>query len=209
MSFNISDSAIETPLLWNIEPVSEGGKMAMEIQDEMIKKGVSKRVLFNPADSTWTMMIAFNKIKQGSRIHAAAMYRDTTKRSVLLKKSSTETRKIEGYHCKKIILESEKYSADVWITDEIKFDLTNIYRLLCHCGMMSEVIRKGDWYFSKDIKNMIMEITSRNKITGENYTMKITSVKPGEINKIFFTTEGFKIADIPEGLNCGVVMEER
>ena len=47
------------------------------------------------------------------------------------------------------------------------------------------------------------------KITGETYTMSISIVKSGDINNSYFTTDGFKISDITEGLNCGVVEEER
>ena len=207
MSFKVAESTRDEPLLWIIEPVADGGKMALEIQDEMKNKGVSKRVLFNPADSTWTMMIEFNKIKQGSRIHAAMMYHDTVKRNELKRKITKERRNIGGYRCKKIIIESEKFIADVWVTDQVKFDLCNVYRLLSHCGMMSEFVRKGDWYFSKNLNEMIMEVTSIKKSTGELYTMSILMMKPGDTNESFFTTDGFKIADIPEGLNCGVVME--
>src|SRR5262245_7635112 len=65
-SFIMSFEAVESragnanhPMLWNIETDREESRMAMEIQDSMQRKGVSKRVLFNPLDSTWTMLIEF------------------------------------------------------------------------------------------------------------------------------------------------------
>lgn len=140
--------------------------------------GVSKRVLFNPSDSTWTMLIEFNKVKQGSRIHASAMYRDSVKHTPVTIKTTKEKRIIDSYHCNKIIFESKDHIAEGWVTKEINFDLCNIYRLLSHCGMMNEYIHKGDWYFSDKVKNMILELTSRNKITGEIHTLKISNVKP-------------------------------
>ncbi len=207
MSFDVAEREKNVPLLWYVEDGKANNQMTFELQDEMIKKGVSKRVLFNPSDSTWTMLIEFNKIKQGSRIHAAAMYRDSIKHTSLIVKSTKEKRIIEGYQCSKIIFESDSSIAEGWVTKDINFDLCNIYRLLSHCGMMNEYIQKGEWYFSDKVKTMILELTSRNKSTGESYTLKITNVTPGNINKKFFNLDGFKISDIPEGLNCGVSIE--
>src|SRR5258708_31762987 len=83
---------INAPLLLNVD----SGKMVMEIQDEMKKKGVSKRVLFDPVDSTWTMGIEFTNVKQATRIHAAAMFRDSTEKKKITVKVTREKRLIEG-----------------------------------------------------------------------------------------------------------------
>jgi glucan-binding YG repeat protein len=207
MSFSSTDSIKNIPLQWFIQKQTDGGKMTFELQDEMKKKGVSKRVLFDPADSTWTMLIAFNKIKQGSRIHAGSMYSDTIKHIPLIVKSTREKKIINGYSCNKIILESEENIAEGWVTKEIKFDLCQIYKLLSHCGMMNEYIQKGDWYFANS-NNMIVELNSRNKETGKIFSLKISNILPGDMNENFFKIDDFKIADIPEGLNCGISVKE-
>src|ERR1043165_7698571 len=86
MSFQSAESDKEFPLFWNIRNDSTGEKMALQVKDEMVKKGVVKRVVFIPVDSTWTMLISFNKVKQGTRVHGAAMFRDTmTHRSFSVK----------------------------------------------------------------------------------------------------------------------------
>ena len=209
MSFNDNEKVNDSPFLWNIEPTTTGGKMVLEIQDEMKIKGVSKRVLFNPSDSTWIMMIGYNQVKQGSRIHASSMFKDTMIKNDLSVIKTKEIQLIEGYRCKKINIESSKYSAEAWVWDKFTFDLCKMYRLLSHCGMMSDFVRKGDWYLSKKIDGMILRITSRNKLTGEEYTMNISQLKPKIYNDSLFSTEGYKIANIPEGLNCGIVKEEK
>lgn len=195
------------PLLWNIQSSSNGGKMVMEIEDEMRQKGVSKRVMFNPVDSTWIMMMEIRNIKQGTRIHRAAMYRDTTKE---IKTKTVETRlkrNIGGYDCKKIIRETKYYYTELWITDQINYNICTAYKLLSHCGMMSENVRKGDWFNFKNKKGMILEITTKNKLTGDSYTISISQLKLNEINPKLFDMAGFKISDIPEGQNCGPVVE--
>ncbi len=196
------------PLLWNIEKEPEGGRMVLEIQDDMQKKGVSKRVLFNPNDSTWIMMMEYNLVKQGTKIHAAKMFNDTINPGLFKIKKTKEKRTISGQECKKIILTSDKYISEVWITKKLKLNLSYIYKLLSHCGLMSEFVRNGDWYNFNNISGMIVEVTSKNKSTGESYTMSISDIKPGVINNAFFSTNGFRISDIPEGQNCGVKITE-
>ena len=210
MTFASSTNAGDYPMLWNVEPDSTGGRMALEIQDEMTRKGISKRILFNPSDSTWTMLMEYNKVKQGSRIHAADMYRPKTKKVKQKKitKTLTNSRKrIEGYTCKKIVLESEDYYSEIWYTESLKFDLAKIYNLLSHCGMISDFVKTGEWYKSEKFPGMILEVFSQNKSTEEFYTLTLSQLKPGQINESFFTTAGFRISDIPEGQNCGTVLK--
>ncbi len=151
MSFTSLEKDKDFPLLWYIEKKSTGGKMALEIQDEMILKGVSKRVLFDPVDSLWTMLIEFNDNRQGTRIHAASMFRDTAIAKIIKITRTKEKRNIEGYKCNKIILESNRYISELWVTEQIRFNLGYIYKLLSHCGMMSDMVRKGDWFTEKKI----------------------------------------------------------
>lgn len=207
MSFNSAEPDKDSPLLWNIRLDSTGGEMALQVQDNMLKKGVNKRVLFKPADSTWTMLINFNKVKQGTRIYAAAMFRDTSKHRPVTVRKLKDEKIISGYLCKKLTVESEKYFAEVWYTNEIKFDMCGIYRLLSHCGMMSEVVRKGDWFMNRKLKTMVLEATSTNKKTGLFYTMIISGIN-SLIDQSFFDLNGFKISEIPEGENCGPIVKD-
>ena len=189
MSFNSQIEMGENPpMLWNIEQQSSGGMMAMELQDEMIKKGVSKRVLFNPKDSTWTMLMSFNNVKQGARIHRAEMFREKHDQKKITVTASTEKKMIDGFSCRKIITESKNYRAEIWVTKDLNFDICNIYKLLNHCSMMNDYVRKGDWFDCR-IKGMILEVTSTKKLTAESYTLNISSVKVNEIDSSLFITK--------------------
>ena len=206
MSFKSSgDSTSDVPLFWNVQSTANGGKTVMEIEDGMRSKGVSKRVLFNPTDSTWIMLMEIGNIKQGTRIHRAAMYRDTTKEVKTKMVSTRLKRAINGYNCKKIIIETKEYLTELWITDQINYSICNSYKLLCHCGMINENVRKGDWFERKNLKGMILEITSKNKITRESYSVFISELKPNFISPKLFDLSGYKLSDIPEGQNCGPV----
>jgi len=75
--------------------------------------------------------------------------------------------------------------------------------------MISDFIRKGDWFRADVIPGMILQVISTNKPTHESYTLTVSGIKPGIINQKFFSTSGFRISDIPEGQNCGVAVEEK
>lgn len=207
MTFEDSGLVDEPPLTWNIMLPANGGKLVFRVEDEMRKKGVLKRVLFDPADSTWTMTIGYNQIKQGTRIHSGKMFVDTTKHPDFRIKKTNNEKLIEGFRCRKIILESNTYKADAWVTKEFNFDLCTMYRLLCHCGMMNEQLRKSDWYLFKNIEGMIIEINSIDKQSGKKQSLKISNINRRQVDATMFDLEGYKIADIPEGQNCGPVIK--
>ena len=69
MSFSFSTKENMPPLLWNVD----GDKIAIEIQDTMKRKGVTRRILFNAADSTWLMCMEFNDVKQATRMRTKNM----------------------------------------------------------------------------------------------------------------------------------------
>jgi len=206
MSFEFpsSQGKSEPPFLWNID----GSKMAMEIQDEMKNKGVSKRVLFDPADSSWVMSISYNKVKQATRIHAAAMFRDSITHELPVVKKTRLTKMISGYPCRLYKMESSLYSAECWFTGAIEFDIGNICKLLQHCGMMSAMVGKGDWFYREQKKGMILEVKSTSKKSGESYTMLISSLEQNAVNPALFSLDGFKISEIPEGQNCAPILEK-
>ncbi|HKR04465.1 MAG TPA: DUF4412 domain-containing protein [Bacteroidia bacterium] len=207
MTFTSSKEIIkkDPPMFWNVD----SGKVMMEIQDEMYKKGVSKRVLFTPADSTWTMIMHLNKVKEAVRVHANAMFRDTMKTPAIKISATKEKKIIEGYECKKIIIENKDYRDEAWIAQEVKFDLCKIYKMLCHCGLMGEFTEKGNWYLVKKPKGMVLEVTSKRKDNGNTYTMNISEFLPGSISGKLFDLKDFKFSEIPEGQNCGAMVKEK
>ena len=190
-------------LLWNIDVV----KMALEIQDEMKQKGVSKRVIFSPADSTWTMGMEFGNVKQATRIHAASMYRDSSEEKKINIKTTRAKCNLEGFQCHEVIVESEDYKATIWVAESLDFNLCKIYKMLDHCGMMRDFVGTGDWFLWPNKKGMILEVNSTKKSTGESYVMSITQLKEDIVDNSLFNLAGYKISDIPEGQHCGPIVE--
>jgi hypothetical protein len=203
MSFTSSSVKQQPNMLWNVEAEPEG-RTAMQIQDEMLEKGVSKRILFDPADSSWLMLMELNSIKQGARIHRAAMFRKDDNFAVKAERTGI-IKSVNGYKCRKYILKSADYISEIYITDQLNFDLGHIYKMLCHCGMIDDDVKKGDWY-KWNKKGMVLEVDTKSN-DGQFYTVSISMIKQGITDMSMFNIKGFRISEIPEGQNCGPVTE--
>lgn len=204
MSFESTGTQSKEPsILWTIRQDTKHPDYMMEIKDEMNVKGVIKRAMFSPADSTWIMTLAYNMNKQAVKVHSSSMYRDSVQddKKITFKKT-TEQKRIQGILCRKVIFESEKYYSEVWVSDSFKVELAKLYGLMSHCGMAGEFIRKGDWYKTGKVKGMILEVYCREKKTGASYTIRISSIHTGSVDDKIFSLSGFKISEIPEGQSC-------
>lgn len=127
-----------------------------------------------------------------------------TSKIKLFKVTPTQlTKKISGYNCKKVIIESKLYKTELWITEQLNFKIGNVYRIIEHCGMMGSYIPKGDWSLWNIKKGMILYLSTLNKTTGESYTVNFTQIKPGATDNKMFNLNNFIIAEIPEGQHCG------
>lgn len=201
MSFN--EEGLGQKKAWPFQCTTDISKTGLEIKDDMNKKGVLKRILYNEVDSTWLMLIGYNKVKQATLIHARAMFSNKMKSPVVITKPTGEKKVISGYTCMKYITVSENDSAVVWASQDLQFDLGRLYKMLSHCGMMSSYVDEGTWFYSRKIKGMVLEVTSFTKKTGAFYTMNISDIRPNEINESYFDISGYRISNIPEGENCG------
>lgn len=204
MSFSFSTKENMPPLLWNVD----GDKIAIEIQDTMKRKGVTRRIVFNALDSTWTMCMEFNNVKQGTRMRTQKM----AGKEVAIKPSHLKTinSKIKSgmYAAEKKVCQTKTSTDTLDVTQQFNFDVPKHYQLLCHCGLINISLRKGSWYHIKKNKGMIVTAKSFDKLNNNSYTVSITNIKPGDINPDLFNLKGFKISDIPEGQSCGPMVKE-
>jgi hypothetical protein len=99
-----------------------------------------------------------------------------------------EKKDIEGYPCRKYLIETDKGSSEVWITNKIK---GNMYDVLRGKGE-----RKISW--GKEIeavKGFPLEITTTAN-DGTVSVVKIQNVRPGKVDESMFSTEGYEIKDM-------------
>ena len=204
MSFAFSTKENMPPLLWNVE----GEKIAIEIQDTMKQKGVTRRILFNAKDSTWTMCMEFNDVKQGTRMRTKKMAGKEVAFKPAQLKSLQTFEIIDIYTATSMVYKTPTVTDSLAVIQEYNFDLPKYYTMLSHCGLVNISLRKGNWYNNKKNKGMIVRAKSIDKKTNTHYTVTITKIKQGDINPALFSTKGYKITDIPEGQSCGPMTKE-
>lgn len=204
MSFSFNTKENMPPLLWNVD----GDKIAIEIQDTMKRRGVTRRILFSAKDSTWTMAMAFNNVKQATRMRTKNMEGKETPLNPKALKPVSGTYTSEHYAVTKLVYDSKECTDSISTISTIAFDLPCYYTMLCHCGLVNQSLRKGRWHTLKKSRGMIIYARSFDKKSGELYTVSISDIKHGDINPSLFSLEGFKISDIPEGQSCGPMVKQ-
>lgn len=194
-----NNDTLFSPLLW----CKKGKRVVIEIQDEGRRQGISQRVLIDPTDSTWTMILDASNARNAARVHAAKMFRDTAKNSLFKVTRTAMTKSISGYTCKKTVIESKFYKTELWITEQLNFNLGSVYHIIEHCGMMSNYIPTGDWGQWNIYKGMLLQVSTFNKTTAQSYKMTLSQIKPHVVYNNLFNLKNFIIAEIPEGQHCG------
>jgi hypothetical protein len=200
-------SNTEYPLLCHVKNETSGNKLAIEILDDLRSKGVKKSILFDPADSTWTMLISINNLKMGTSVKRGAIFRDRKKEPSIKIKRLNINKKINGYTCREIVLESNAFMTSIWITNQFSFETETLFSLLAHCGVLENLKSECDWQTWSPGKGMILRVDSKNKKTNELISLNISEIKTHKVDDFVFSKEGYKISIIPEGQNCGVVKE--
>lgn len=194
------NDTLYSPLLW----CKKGKRIAIEIQDKGKLRGISQRVLIDPADSTWSMILDASNAKNAARVHAAKMFRDTITTQLFKVTRTSSSKNISGFTCKKTIIESRQFKTELWITEQLNFNLGAVYRIIEHCGMMSSYIPKGDWCWWNNKKGMVIQVIVFDKATSKNYKMSLSAIKAGKVDNNLFDLKNFVIAEIPEGQHCGI-----
>ncbi len=203
---NYSDTTNLCKLNWTIDKIGNNNRQVMEMDDDMKRRGVNKRVLFDFIDSSWTMVMAIKNIKQGTKIKATKMYKDSCDSKKINLKQIKGQEIISGLKCRKLLITNSDYESEVWITDQYNYDASKLYELMLHCGLMNPILKKGKWYeYHLRKKGMIIKVKTKNKIIDEYYIMQLDQIKQGKINYSDFDISGYKISVIEEGKNCGAV----
>lgn len=110
---------------------------------------------------------------------------------------TNETKTIQGYACKKYLIESSDHAGYAWITEEVDIDFAKMFSFLNKKKDNSKMMKFGD------LKGFAMESYSKSKKKDEEYEMKIVDLKVGEVDESIFDTSDYEITDMTNLLNMG------
>lgn len=107
---------------------------------------------------------------------------------------TNETRTIDGHICKKLISETEHSIIDMWIAQDMDFNLQSVFANMkgAKGGGMGDMAR-----YAKYMKGPSLETTVTDKQKGTKTTIMIKDIQKGNIPEEMFSTEGYTIMDKP------------
>ncbi len=164
--------------------------------------GQSTLMIFDSETKTMTTLLDRDGEKSGMTMKMPkVMLNDDSKNDDDLDFKVTptnESKKILGYECKKILIESKDYTGHAWITDEVDLKLEKAFNFVD-----AQKKSKNTVHTFGDIKGFPLETLTKNKKKDESYEMKVTDLKLGSVDESVFNTAGYNITDMSNFMNMG------
>ena len=109
----------------------------------------------------------------------------------------TETKEkkvIDGYQCHKVIIESDKFKSEAWITNDAGISMEDLSMVLTATrGPMGDPSGLG----GKSIMGCPIEVTTTDKTKKTESTMHIKDIKKGPVDASVFSTDGYEMSQMP------------
>ena len=157
-------------------------------------------MIYDIEDKTMTTLIDQNGERTGMKMKMPSFKLDSKELDGFdaTIEATNETRTIDGYDCKKYLIESSDYKGHAWITEEVDLDFEKIFSFLnIKKDSKSKMPKFGD------IDGFAMETYSKHKSKDEEYEMKVIDLKVGEVDEAIFDTSEYTITDMSSLLNLG------
>ncbi|MCO4293226.1 DUF4412 domain-containing protein [Solitalea sp. MAHUQ-68] len=169
---------------------------AMQMSPEQMKGGKVRIVYDAKTKDTYTLM-DMNGNKMGFKGKAKDiedMIKDKAEPKIT---QTNETKTIDGHPCKKVITETDDSLIDMWVAQDMNFNLQSIFANMKSSkgGGSSRNMAQYAKYF----KGPSLETLVTDKKKGTKTTMLIKEIKKGDIPEGIFSTEGYQIMDSPMG----------
>lgn len=164
-------------------------------------KGQQTILIYNVSDRMMTTLINKDGEKTGMKmkmpkIKIDGKVKDNMEYSI---KATEERKTIEGYSCRKYLIESEENSGYAWITEDVNIDYERIANLL----NIDQKNSHASGLTLKDLKGFAMETYTKSKKKDEAYEMKVTNLSIGKLEKNIFDTSDYNMTDMSSLMNFG------
>lgn len=114
-------------------------------------------------------------------------------------KATDEKKTIEGFACRKYLIESEENAGYAWITEDAKIDYEKIANYL----NLDQKKLKISGPTLQDLKGFAMEIYTKSKKKEEAYEMKVTNLSIGKLSNDVFDISEYAVTDMSSLMNFG------
>ena len=193
-TMTIESAKFQEPMDMNM--TVKGNLSCMEIPS-MAASGMVKSIINNEAQ---TMIICNDR--GGRRIGMKVNMKDAERFAPQEAKPATftetaETKVIDGYKCKKIIMESEDAKNDLWMTTDLEMSMKNLLTSVSANRSPGSIMLRNLQRGYGDQKGVALEVYSVNKKTKEEFTMTIHNIKKVKVDDKIFNTDDFQLMEQP------------
>lgn len=171
-------------------------------------KGSMDRMIMNFKEGKSVMLMTDKKGKKtGMRMELkmidwaakAAVKKDQTmlENGEASVKATDEYKVIEGYKCRKYVYENEKYTSEMWVTNDAKLDYLKINHAM-YSVFASSKDPNQNMYYKAGMKGVTIQthLMPKDKRMQE-CIMTMKDIHLGNVPAEVFSTEGYDIMDMP------------
>ena len=116
-------------------------------------------------------------------------------------RSTDEIKMIEGYKCRKYIHEGEKYTSEIWVTEDAKLDHVKLNKALAQAFANTSGPSQNA-YVEAGIKGLAIQTHMSPKDgRSQECTMTMKNIKPGVAPAEMFSTQGYEVTEMPSMKN--------
>lgn len=163
----------------------------------MTVNGNTFKTMIDNVAGTSTMLMDQGGAKRGIRSRIPPQLASQTSQSETPTITETnEKRDIQGYSCRKVIVENAESKVDFWITDQILPGFARAIEALSNTNqarMMAGTKPLG----YENIKGSALEYVITTKKTGALTTVKFENIKQEKIDDTVFDISGYEIMEMP------------
>lgn len=162
-------------------------------------KGDQTTMIYNLENKMVTTLVDSKGEKTGMRmkmpnINIEAKTGDASSYSL----TPTDERKtIDGYACRKYLMETDEYTGHTWVTEEADINYAKLFSFL-NTGQKNNKVSPAAL---KDLKGFAMETYTKSKRGDVEVEMKVTDLTVGKVNEDVFDTSDYNITDMTSLMN--------
>ncbi len=157
-------------------------------------KGAKTKFLLNTTDNTTMILMDNNGNKHAMKRATNEQGMRTNPHDDTKVTETKENKVIDGYKCRKVVIESGTSKTEAWFTNEVE--------LLCTDLSLALTAARGpgaDWagLGTKQIQGCPILLTTTDKKTKAEHTLHIVNIKKGPVDEKLFSTVGYTISEMP------------
>lgn len=157
-------------------------------------------MIFNVKDKTMTTLIEQKGEKTGVKMKMP----DVMLNSVSDNDSdysitkTDESKEIDGYNCRKYLIDSKDNTGFAWVTEDVDLDFEKMFTFL-----QGDKQKGSQMQEFSEMEGVPLEMYTKSKNKNEEFTMKMLNLKTGEVDAAIFNTAGYEIMDMQNMMNPG------